>query len=206
MSRTALLVPALALAVAVAGCSKSDAGAANGDASPYTAGKADESAEPAGDDSADGPSKAVAAIDPCTLLTREEIIGQLELAQEPNQLAAFRANGGTWEITPAAEQAGISKQCNYAFVGNRPDGNFIHKSDFKLIVTAGAFVNPNVNDAKTRPIPGIGDEAYFMSRGKMMPYARVGDVAVGLEGFPNSERATWGTELLRSAVARLKSR
>ena len=156
------------------------------------------------DDGGIGQNKAVAAIDPCSLLKNEEIIDQLEKAQEPNNLAAWKAKGGTWKITPSPDQQGIARQCHYAFIGDAPDGNFIHKSDFTLIVTDGALVSPNINKAGDRPIAGIGDEAYFMSRGPMMPYARVGKVAIGIEGFPSTPTAKAGVELLRLAVARVR--
>ena len=38
----------------------------------------------------------------------------------------------------------------------------------------------------------------------MMPYARVGNVAVGIEGFPNTPTAKAGVDLLRAAVARIR--
>jgi len=196
---TTLLVVALA---AVACGSKSDS-SASGDVSAYVGGK-QTSAPEAADDGGSGAKEAIAAIDPCSLLKNEEIIDQLEKAQEPNNLAAWKAKGGSWKITPTRDQMGIAKQCHYAFIGDAPDGNFIHKSDFTLVVTEGAFVSPNLNKAKDRPIPGLGDEAYFMSRGPMMPYARVGKVAVGLEGFPSTPTSKAGADLLRLAVARVR--
>ena len=193
------------VALATAGCgSKSDAGS-SGDVSAYVGGKQTSAADAQADDeSGNGPNKAIAAIDPCSLLKNEEIIDQLEKAQEPNNLAAWKAKGGTWKITPTPDQQGIARQCHYAFIGDAPDGNFIHKSDFTLIVTDGAFVNPDLNNAKNRPIPGVGDEAYFMSRGPMMPYARVGKVAIGLEGFPSTPTSKAGADLLRLAVGRVQ--
>ena len=200
-------LPAALLLFALAswGCgSKSDAGS-SGDVSAYVGGKQASAADAQSDDAGGlGQNKAVAAIDPCSLLKNEEIIDQLEKAQEPNNLAAWKAKGGSWKITPTPDQQGIAKQCHYAFIGDAPDGNFIHKSDFTLIVTDGAFVNPQLNNAGNRPIPGIGDEAYFMSRGPMMPYARIGKVAIGLEGFPSTPTSKAGAELLRLAVGRVQ--
>jgi hypothetical protein len=194
----------LVVALSTSACgSKSDSGS-SGDVAQYVGGKQAAAADAQGDDGGGGSNKAVAAIDPCALLTNAEIIDQLEKAQEPNNLAAWKAKGGTWKITPTPNQQGIARQCHYAFIGDAPDGNFIHKSDFTLIVTDGAFVNPDLNNAKNRPIPGLGDEAYFMSRGPMMPYARIGKVAVGLEGFPSTQTSKAGADLLRLAVARVR--
>jgi hypothetical protein len=38
----------------------------------------------------------------------------------------------------------------------------------------------------------------------MMPYARVGKVAIGLEGFPSTPTAKAGADLLRLAVGRVQ--
>jgi hypothetical protein len=202
-----LELPTVLLVVALAtwACGTKPDSGSSGDVSAYVGGKQGSAADVQDDDAGgSAPNKAVAAIDPCALLTNAEIIDQLEKAQEPNNLAAWKAKGGSWKITPTRDQQGIAKQCHYAFIGDAPDGNFIHKSDFTLIVTDGAFVNPDLNNAKNRPIPGLGDEAYFMSRGPMMPYARVGKVAVGLEGFPSTPTAKAGADLLRLAVARVR--
>ena len=206
MHRKFELFPALlVITLATSACGLKSDSSASGNVSANVSGKQESAVDAQGDDgSGSEPNKAVAAIDPCALLTNAEIVDQLEKAQEPNQLAAFRAKGGFWKITPTPDQQGIAKQCHYAFIGDRPDGNFIHKSDFTVIVTDGAFVNPDLNNAKNRPIPGVGDEAYFMSRGPMMPYARVGKVAVGLEGFPSTPTAKAGADLLRLAVARVR--
>lgn len=196
------LTAALLVAVATWACgSTSDAGA-SGDVSAYAGGKQTAAADAQSDDGGMEPNKAIAAIDPCALLKNDEIIDQLEKAQEPTNLAAWKAKGGSWKITPSPLQEGIAKECHYAFVGDAPDGNFIHRSDFKVVVTDGALVSPNNNKAGDRPIPGIGDEAYFMSRGPMMPYARIGRVAVGIEGFPSTPTSKAGAELLRLAVGR----
>ena len=103
MHRKFELFPALlVIALATSACgSKSDA-SASGDVSANVVGKQESAADAQGDDgSGSEPNKAVAAIDPCALLTNAEIVDQLEKAQEPNQLAAFRAKGGGWKITPS---------------------------------------------------------------------------------------------------------
>ena len=194
--RAAIVFTFLAVACS-AGSESGSAGGAAGDISQSSTG------ESGGDDglAADGPSAAVAAIDPCALVTKEEIIAQLESTYVPDQLAGFKGAGGTWQITPTAEQEGISKSCRFPFTGTVSNGDVRHQSEFKLIVTDGAFVNPKVNNAGNRPIPGIGEEAYFMSHGAMMPYARVGKVGIGLEGFPTAKASV---ALLRMAVARVR--
>lgn len=211
LSKLAISSTALATALVVAGCSNADAGssASRSDVSQYVgaqgaAGGTGSAATDGSDAGGSDARAAIAAIDPCVLLTKDEIIGQMEASYGPDQLAGFRSAGGTWAITPTPAQEGISKVCQYALTGTVKNGDVRQRSEFKLIVTDGAFVNPDVNNAKKRPIPGVGDEAYFMSRGSMMPYARVGKVAVGMEGFPNTPTAKSGVDLLRMAVARVR--
>jgi hypothetical protein len=207
MLKHALIPATLAFAIAVAGCgSQADAGSAGGDVSQYTGGQKNSGsdAQPSADDGAT-PS-AVSAIDPCTLLTREEIVGQIEASMERNQREAFLALGGKWDLTSTPLTAGIARECEYTWRGTIGNGDVRSTSSFKVAVTDGAFVNGDVNKAKDRPIPGVGDEAYFMSHGSMMPYARVGRIGVGIEGFPDTPTARGGTDLLRAAVARLRAR
>lgn len=203
LSKLAPSAAALALVVAAACGTKSDAGA-GGDVAQYVgAQQASANADPsAGDQS--GPNAAVAKIDPCALLTKEEIIGQLEASYPPDQLAAFKSKSGKWQIDSNPEQMGTAKLCQYRFIATVQNGDTTHHSDFKLAVVEPAFVNPNLNQAGKRPIPGIGDEAYFMSRGPMMPYARVGNVGVGIEGFPSTPTDKAGVGLLRLAVGRVR--
>ena len=204
MIRNTFLLAAAALAIGVAGCgSKADAGAAGADVSQYTAGQ-----KPSGDDdlpSAEGPSKAIAAIDPCALVTKQEIVAQIEASMERTWLEAFHAKGGTWDIASTPATAGIAKECDYSWRGKASNGEVFSTTDFKVVVTDGALVSGDINKAKTRPIPGVGDEAYFMSRGPMMPYARVGKVGIGIEGFPSTPTAKAGADLLRTAVSRVRA-
>jgi hypothetical protein len=200
------LIPA-AIALVAAGCgTQADPGSAGAaDVSAYAGTSGGGRADNAQSSDADGGvPKDVAAIDPCALVTREEIITQIEASYQADQLAGFKSKGGTWEVTPNPQQEGISKACRYAFKGTVQNGDVSYQSEFKVIVTNGAFVNGDVNNAKARPLPGVGDEAYFMSRGPMMPYARVGDVAVGIEGFPSTPTAKAGADLLRAAVSRVR--
>jgi len=205
MIKHAFLPAAVALAIVAAACgSQADAGSASADASPSVGGQKS-GGDAALSVDAGAPAKDVASIDPCALLTREEIVAQIEASMERNQREAFLAQGGKWDVTSTPATAGISRECQYAWRGTVSSGDVRSTSNFKVVVTDGAFVNPNVNNAKNRPIPGLGDEAYFMSRGSMMPYARIGRIGVGIEGFPDTPAARGGADLLRTAVARVRA-
>lgn len=203
MIKHAFLPAAIALAIAVAGCgSRDDAGSGGADVSQYTGQKSSGGeAQPSGEGSG---AQDLSSIDPCALLTREEIIAQIEASMERTQREAFLAQGGKFDVTSTPETAGISRECQHAWRGTVSSGDVRSTSTFKVVVTDGAFVNPNVNNAKNRPIAGIGDEAYFMSRGSMMPYARLGKVAVGIEGFPDTPADRGGVGLLRAAAGRVR--
>lgn len=209
MFKRTLITAAIALAVVAAGCgTQADAGSAgSADVSPYAGTGGGGRAEDAQSSDADGGvSKGVAPIDPCALVTKEEIITQIEASYQADQLTGFKSKGGAWEVTPNLQHEGISRACRYALKGTVQNGDISYQTEFKVIVTDGAFVNGDVNNAKARPLPGVGDEAYFMSRGPMMPYARVGKVAVGIEGFPSTPTAKAGADLLRTAVSRVRAR
>jgi hypothetical protein len=196
---------ALVAAVIATGCgSKSDTGSSGADVGQYVGGQPATASAASATSAGSGSSRAVADVDPCALVTKEEIVAQIEASYVSDQLAGFKSAGGTWQITPTPEQQGISNACRFALKGTVANGDVRHQSEFTVAVTDGAFVNPNVNNAKNRPIPGLGDEAYFMSRGPMMPYARVGNIAVGIEGFPNTPSDKAGVGLLRAAVARIR--
>ena len=206
LTKLATSAAALVLMIAAACGTRSDAGAggaASGDVSQYVGAQQASANAPSDADQSAGNAR-IASIDACALLTKEEIIGQIEASYPPDQLAAFRNKSGRWEIKSSPEARGTAKFCEYQFLGMVANGDTVRRSDFKLAVVEPGFVNPNLNQAGKRPIPGIGDEAYFMSRGPMMPYARVGSVGVGIEGFPSTPTDKAGVGLLRMAVGRVR--
>lgn len=148
------------------------------------------------------PSKAIARVDPCSLLTKEEIQQQLELAGSPDQAAALRSNGAVWTIAMQPEPRGVSRTCQVhwqASVG----GDVKRQDDFAVVVTFAGWLTGSVVDMQhPLPIPSLGDEAYFVGGKSGPPYARVGDIAVGIENFPDTRESKSGVDLLRLAVPR----
>jgi hypothetical protein len=55
-------------------------------------------------------------------------------------------------------------------------------------------------------IPNVGDEAYFVGGKSGPPYARIGDIAIGIENFPDTKQARSGLDLLRAAVLRARAK
>lgn len=144
----------------------------------------------------------VARIDPCTLVTKDEIRKEIEAGQEPSHLARLNSGGAVWSITTESVTHGESKDCSIKWEVTA-NGEMRQRGDFSVTVATGEWFKTDLEDMKRRKqpvaIPGIGDEAYFIDGSSRSPYARVGDLAIGIdhsEGQP-------AVDLLRTAVARV---
>lgn len=151
------------------------------------------------------PSKAIARVDPCSLLTKEEIQQQLELAGSPDQAAALKGKGAVWTIAMQAVPRGVSRTCQVHWQAS-VDGETQRQDDFTVIVTFAGWLTGSVAGMQhPLPIPSLGDEAYFVGGKSGPPYARVGDIAVGIENFPDTRESKSGVDLLRLAVPRARA-
>lgn len=151
----------------------------------------------------DGPAKSIARIEPCSLLTKDEIQQQVELAQQPDQLAALKSKGAVWSITMESVPRGVSRTCQVHWQA-AVNGEVRRKDDFTVVVTFAGWLTGSVAGMKTPlPIPNLGEEAYFVGGKSGPPYARVRDVAIGIENFPDTKQSKSGVDLLRLAVARV---
>src|SRR5689334_13121658 len=76
-------------------------------------GAASQSAKtPAQAASAGGQTAAISRIDPCALLTKDEVQQQEELAYSPGQLAALKSKGVAWSINMESQPRGVSRACH----------------------------------------------------------------------------------------------
>lgn len=162
----------------------------------------------AGGENAGGPadpSKAIARVDPCSLVTKEEIQQQLELAGSPDQAAALKRKGAVWTITMQPVPRGVSRTCQIHWQAS-VDGDIQRQGDFTIVDTFAGWLTGSEAGMKTPlPIPSLGDEAYFVGGKSGPPYARVGDIAVGIENFPDTRQSKSGVELLRLAIPRARA-
>ena len=179
-------------------CGKSDASAASNEAAAQalaatgTASTAS-TASTAADD-------AVARVHPCTLLTKDEIVAQVEASREPHQLEALHRDGVVWDVTGNETPSGAARVCEFAWHGTAK-GEVMSKGEFTVNVTTAGWLQGTLGAIQNpKPIPGLGDEAYFVLNA---PYARVGVIAVGIENFPDTRENKAGLALLRLAVPRL---
>jgi hypothetical protein len=148
-------------------------------------------------------SSAVSRIEPCSLLRKEEIQEQVEQSHSPGQLAGLKSKGVVWTISMESVPQGASRICQVAWQG-AVNGEVSSKGDFSVNVTFADWLKGSVAGMKhPLPIPNVGDEAYFVGGKSGPPYARVGDVALGIENFPDTRESKSGLALLRLAVARV---
>lgn len=145
----------------------------------------------------------VARIDPCTLVTKDEIRKKVEAGQEPSHLARLNSGGAVWSITTESVTHGESRDCliKWEVTAN---GEMRQRGDLSVTIATGEWFRTNLEDMKRTKqpvaIPGVGDEAYFIGGSSRSPYARVGDLAIGIENSVGQP----AVDLLRTAVARVQ--
>jgi len=193
MRRYVLLLTALTGAMFGMGCGGSEA-----------------SADAASDDkTTDRTAAKIAAIDPCTLVTKDEIQAAIEGKRNPDELARLKSRGIVWSISTTPVTEGEERRCQIHWQGDF--GSVMHEhSDMALTVFKAEYFNSNVADMNRvrqrngqpdlAPIPGIGDEAHFFGYSEHgNPEARVGDLAIGVESLAGKP----SVDLLRAAVSRV---
>jgi hypothetical protein len=148
----------------------------------------------------------ISRIDPCSLLTKDEVQQQEALAYSPSQLAALESKGVVWSINMESQPRGVSRACHITWQG-KVNGEVSTTSDFDVVVTFADWLKGSVAAMKhPLPIPNIGDEAHIVGGASGPAYARVGDVAIGIENFPGSKDSKPRLDLLRAAVSRARKR
>jgi hypothetical protein len=138
--------------------------------------------------------------DPCGLVTDEKISELLWKGMEANQRQALQARNAKHIITKRVENVNNPAGRTCYFQYRRVAGDSIWgEGDFQLRTLARqtfqmfAQSSPSSQD----PIPGVGDQAFYLSNAA---YARRGDVGVEVVNFNSKDIEI---ELLKDAVARL---
>ncbi len=151
------------------------------------------------------PTALIARVDPCALLTKDEIQQQVELSMPASQREGLRSKGVVWSIAMQPSPRGASRACQVTWQGN-VNGESHSRGEFQVVVTFATWLTGSVAGMKTPlPIPNVGDEAYFVGGKSGPPYARIGDIAIGIENFPDTKQARSGLDLLRAAVQRARA-
>jgi hypothetical protein len=138
--------------------------------------------------------------DPCELVTDEEISELLWEGMEAGQREGSRARNAQYEFSRRVENVDfpVGRTCfiQYRLVAGETTWS---EGDFQLrTLDREAFDMLAGSNASKDPVPGLGDEAFYMSNAA---YARRGAVGVEVVEFHNKELEI---ELLRDAVARLQ--
>ena len=153
-----------------------------------------------------GDAPASISVDPCALLTRDEISEQLYLSLPTSQREHYSTD--EFSVEGTASDYGASRACAYRFesqdsVGGGPTWH----SDFDLMVFPSNAVA--LREDKRAPIEGAGPEM-FKERGTAAGYYVVkGGLAVSLTRFPGRQDDGEGgpdagrVVLLRRIAARL---
>jgi hypothetical protein len=189
-SRIASRAIAFALTVAASGVAAGQRGA-----------KAKEKAT-----AASGISASISRIPPCSLLTKDEVQHQVELSLPSGKADRLRSEGVVWSITMQPTPRDASRACQIAWRAT-VNGEVQSRGEFSLVVTFAGWLTGSVAGmSHPLPIPNLGDEAYFVGGKSGPPYARVGDIAIGIENFPDTKESKSGLDLLRAAVLRARAK
>lgn len=160
----ATLLAALLLAAAVPACGGSDGGGGEGAA-----------------DFEEGGEPARIEVDPCGLLTKEEISEQLFRSIPADQREHYSTD--EFAIETSEPDLGMTRLCEYRFASaDSVGGGPTWHSDFTLMVfPSNAIALP---EDKRKPIEGAGSEMFKESGTAAAYYVVKGGLAVSLTRFP----------------------
>jgi hypothetical protein len=175
----------------------------------FACGRSDNGASSANGETDDKVAAKIASIDPCTLVTKDEIQAAIEAKRDPSELASLKRQGVAWTISTTPEGEGESRVCRIHWQGTL-GGAMQERGDMSVNVYKAEYFNSQVSDmnrvrrrngrSDLSPIPGIGDEAHYFGYSETgNPEARVGDLAVGVESLSGKP----SVDLLRAAVSRV---
>ena len=137
--------------------------------------------------------------DPCGLVTDDEVSALLWRGMEANQATALQARNAKHVFTKRVEtvEAPAGRTCYFQYkrvVGDSVMG----EGDFQLRTLAKETFDIFAQASKSQQaIPGIGDQAFYMSNAA---YGRRGNIGVEVVEFNSKDLEI---ELLKEAVARL---
>ena len=162
----AALIAALALAAAVPACG------GGGDAEQGTA---------YAGDLEDGDTPARIEVEPCALLTNEEISEQLFLSLSADEQSRWMSR--EFDLATTEPDLGVTRMCEYKFQSRYAvGGGAAWHSDFDIMVFPSNAIA--LAEEKRRPIAGAGP-AMFKEPGTAAAYYVVkGNLAVSLHRFP----------------------
>jgi hypothetical protein len=149
--------------------------------------------------SAGSPANAASLPDPCSLVTDEQISDLLWKGMEANQRQSLQARNAKHVFTKRVEdvQTPPGRTCYYQYTRTAGDSVW-GKGDFELRTLGRQTFDMFAQSSRSQnAIPGVGDQAFYMSNAA---YGRRGNVGVEVVNFNSKDIEI---ELLKAAVARL---
>ena len=122
----------------------------------------------AGGDADDKAAAKIASIDPCALVTKDEIQAAIEGKRDPSELTSLKSKGIVWSISTSPVGEGESRRCQIHWQGSI--GGAMHeRGDMSVSVYKAEYFKTQVEDMNRvrrrngrpdlLPIPGIGVQA-----------------------------------------------
>jgi len=143
-------------------------------------------------------------VDPCTLLTDEEISDQLWLSLQPSERKNYHPKG--FNVTKNEVPWGVSRRCEFAYQSKAQiSGGPILRGEFNVMVSDSSMANA-VPERQKRPIAGVGDEAF---RHQQTWYVQAGGLVASVTDFrgtnePGLEPDAGRVALLKHMAPRLR--
>ena len=148
-------------------------------------------------------SDRLASVNPCTLLTDDEIGTAADNSDSPSQREARHKMGVKYEVSKQEDHSGMGPVCHVSWRAVAPGNDERAKGTFDIIAMTASQLKalegmsrPHTGK-RSAPISGIGDEAFYL---EYAPSARVGDLGVSISEFPSADG---GIDLLKDAAGRL---
>jgi len=149
---------------------------------------------------ASGAKAAAELPDPCGLVTDDQVSDLLWRGMEANQRTAAKAKGAKHVFTKRVENIATpeGRTCHYQYK-LAAGGSVIGQGGFQLRTLAKPTFDlfAQSKPKSQKPIPGVGDQAFYLSNAA---YGRRGNVGVEVVDFNSKDLEI---ELLKAAVAKL---
>ena len=121
-------------------------------------------------------------IDPCALLTVQEISDQLLVTLSPEEVANLTPKA--FDVTPTEVPWGESRRCEFAYESrDRRSGGPMLRGNFNVMVSPIAFVTA-IQERHRRPVAGAGPEIFkYQQMGERTYYVMKGNYGASLTDF-----------------------
>jgi len=161
------------------------------------------------DESMNDETPAAPPVDPCALLTEQEISEQLLLTLSPSDVANLSPK--EFKVVPSEVPWGESRRCEFTYESkDRAGGDTpVLRGTFNVMVSPIAFVNA-IQQKDRRPVDGAGPEIFkYQKTGEKTYYVTKGKFAASLTDFRGTYDPTGASQdgsrvaLLRRIADRL---